>query len=608
MLAPQEVQRMLALSALGWGAKRISRELGCSRNTVREHLRRGRLAGRWTWRPAPARWATPPVAGRATAAPAPRQRDVGAPGSGARARHPGQPAHRAARGGTAAPELRAGLWPPLRYETPPGQQLQIDFGSTAWRSGEESTHPPVRRHAGLQPSLLRGGVPARTAVGLAAGAGRAFRHFGGVPQELLLDNARRWSPSTTPRPARSGSTTVSTPSAATGASRHGPARVPACTKAGRTRRGLRQAQRHRRPPLRQHRGAARPWRTGPARSPTPGARHHRRAADPALQSMRSPAAAADQAPFLQVRELTRRAHRRLHRAGHQPLQRAVEAHRRERHVVVAERQVRVLYAGREVACPRAEPTAAGHRDRPASPGRHRRGEHGGRELAARTRRNRRSSRLSCCARWSSTSKPWEGPGDGDAKRPSWSRTWTLEPMLTRLKLTAIRDQLDTLLDQAGRAELNLREALAMLCTAEVGTQGRAAHPDGHVDRQVPLRAYAGASSTTRSPRWTPSRSANWPPRAGWPTATACCCWGPRRGQDAPGGGAGREAIVRGYSTLFVPATSLVTPVGRGARRRRLERKLLHFTTKLLIVDDDSATRRSGPTPRTSVLPTGQQAI
>src|SRR4029453_2057022 len=41
MLAPQEVQRMLALSALGWGAKRISRELGCSRNTVREYLRRG---------------------------------------------------------------------------------------------------------------------------------------------------------------------------------------------------------------------------------------------------------------------------------------------------------------------------------------------------------------------------------------------------------------------------------------------------------------------------------------------------------------------------------------------------------------------------------------
>ena len=40
-------------------------------------------------------------------------------------------------------------------------------------------------------------------------------------------------------------------------------------------------------------------------------------------------------------------------------------------------------------------------------------------------------------------------------------------MLTRLKLTAIRDQLESLLDQASRTELNLREALAMMCTAEV---------------------------------------------------------------------------------------------------------------------------------------------
>jgi DNA replication protein DnaC len=43
----------------------------------------------------------------------------------------------------------------------------------------------------------------------------------------------------------------------------------------------------------------------------------------------------------------------------------------------------------------------------------------------------------------------------------------LAPMLARLQLTAIRDQLDSLLDQAARAELNLREALTMLCAAEV---------------------------------------------------------------------------------------------------------------------------------------------
>lgn len=39
----------------------------------------------------------------------------------------------------------------------------------------------------------------------------------------------------------------------------------------------------------------------------------------------------------------------------------------------------------------------------------------------------------------------------------------LESMLSRLKLTAIRDQLDNLLDQAARREMNLREALAFLC-------------------------------------------------------------------------------------------------------------------------------------------------
>ena len=44
---------------------------------------------------------------------------------------------------------------------------------------------------------------------------------------------------------------------------------------------------------------------------------------------------------------------------------------------------------------------------------------------------------------------------------------TLVAMLTRLKLTAIRDQLDSLLDEAARRELTLREAVAFLCEREV---------------------------------------------------------------------------------------------------------------------------------------------
>jgi hypothetical protein len=43
----------------------------------------------------------------------------------------------------------------------------------------------------------------------------------------------------------------------------------------------------------------------------------------------------------------------------------------------------------------------------------------------------------------------------------------LVPMLDRQKLTAIRNQLDTLLDEAPRSEMNLREALAFLAEREI---------------------------------------------------------------------------------------------------------------------------------------------
>ena len=40
-------------------------------------------------------------------------------------------------------------------------------------------------------------------------------------------------------------------------------------------------------------------------------------------------------------------------------------------------------------------------------------------------------------------------------------------MLDRLRLTVIRDQLDSLLDEAARREMTLREALAFVCEREV---------------------------------------------------------------------------------------------------------------------------------------------
>src|ERR671923_1261234 len=43
----------------------------------------------------------------------------------------------------------------------------------------------------------------------------------------------------------------------------------------------------------------------------------------------------------------------------------------------------------------------------------------------------------------------------------------LEAMLTRLQLFGIRDQLDSLLDEAARADLSGRETLALLCEREI---------------------------------------------------------------------------------------------------------------------------------------------
>ncbi|NKF30849.1 IS21 family transposase, partial [Pseudomonas sp. BGM005] len=38
MLEADEVVAMLRLHELGWGAKRLSKEFGCARNTVRRYL------------------------------------------------------------------------------------------------------------------------------------------------------------------------------------------------------------------------------------------------------------------------------------------------------------------------------------------------------------------------------------------------------------------------------------------------------------------------------------------------------------------------------------------------------------------------------------------
>jgi hypothetical protein len=101
MLEPKEVSAMLRLNELEWGAKRIAREFGISCNTAKELHRGGRLdavpatvaqeGGRW-----------------------PRGLAEGTFASSSRQPH--------------RQELAAEARATVRFETPPGKQMQIDFG------------------------------------------------------------------------------------------------------------------------------------------------------------------------------------------------------------------------------------------------------------------------------------------------------------------------------------------------------------------------------------------------------------------------------------------------------------------------------------------------
>ena len=68
---------------------------------------------------------------------------------------------------------------------------------------------------------------------------------------------------------------------------------------------------------------------------------------------------------------------------------------------------------------------------------------------------------------------------------------TLVAMLDRLKLTAIRDQLDTLLDEAARSEMTLREALAFFVGREIARRDERRIQMASKIAQFPFRARPG---------------------------------------------------------------------------------------------------------------------
>src|SRR3954471_17903236 len=136
MLQADEVVAMLRLHELGWGAKRLSKEFGCARNTVRRYLREGGVAPFKK----PVRrssfdglddWLRERFFRHGGNADVVRQELASEHGIAIGLRSVELRVQRWRR------ELKAQMRATVRFETAPGQQMQIDFGDTRVWIGDE---------------------------------------------------------------------------------------------------------------------------------------------------------------------------------------------------------------------------------------------------------------------------------------------------------------------------------------------------------------------------------------------------------------------------------------------------------------------------------------
>jgi len=181
---------MFKLSNLNWGTKRIARELGCSRNTVRHYLRQG------GWRPAKAPervsalcdlgdWLRETFLQHAGNAEVVRQELI----SQKKIEVSLRTVERAVK--PFRMELEAQARATLRFETVPGEQIQIDFGSKKVKIDGIfiKVHIFVATLGYSRRCFVRLTRHERQHAWF-CGLEGAFNHFQGVTEKVLLDNAR----------------------------------------------------------------------------------------------------------------------------------------------------------------------------------------------------------------------------------------------------------------------------------------------------------------------------------------------------------------------------------------------------------------------------------
>ena len=163
----------------------------------------------------------------------------------------------------------------------------------------------------------------------------------------------------------------------------------------------------------------------------------------------------------------------------------------------------------------------------------------------------------------------------------------LDAMLTRLQLTGIRDQLDTLLDEAARAELSARETLALLCEREIARKDQRriemALKLAHFPYARDLAGFDFAAQPSVDQRQIRDLAAA---RFVANGENVLLLGPPGVGKTHLAIALGREAIVAGYAVAFVTATALVANLAKGHTSGRLDDALVTLVKpKLLIIDE-----------------------
>ena len=231
MRTPEAVAAMQRLYGLGWGLRRITGELGCSRNTVKHDVQQSgwvpyqapqrprKLAHLDTWLATQFRQHR----GNADVVRQELQKAHGLTVSLRTVERAVQPWRQ---------ELAAEARATVRFETAPGRQLQIDFGTTTVLIEVErvTIHRFVATLGFSRRAFVRVFDHERQSAWF-DGLEGAFHYFGGLPEEVLLDNALPLVETHDPTSSRTGEH----PSTATTSSTIG---APGVTGIGRSGAGI----------------------------------------------------------------------------------------------------------------------------------------------------------------------------------------------------------------------------------------------------------------------------------------------------------------------------------------------------------------------------------